>query len=139
MVHLDGTGGTNKNGFWLATLLVVDEYGNGVPVDSLITSSEGAQVHEDFLVKMREAVRAKAPGGSDYDYNFVMIDKSPTETAAIRGACGCPKHVYCFFHFLQVRSMRMHFALMLLFCLDKMLDVAALCMCSSKCHAAVHH
>jgi hypothetical protein len=106
MVHLDGTGGTNKNGFWLASLLVVDEFGNDVPVGSLITSSEAALVHTEFLMKMREAVRARAPGGSDFDYKFIMIDKSPTETAAIRDACGCEKHLCCFFHFLQVSSMQ---------------------------------
>ncbi|KAF6266318.1 hypothetical protein COO60DRAFT_1252240, partial [Scenedesmus sp. NREL 46B-D3] len=49
MLHLEGTGSTNKNGFWMASLLAVDEYNNGVPVGILITSSEAADVHSDFL------------------------------------------------------------------------------------------
>jgi hypothetical protein len=102
IVHLDGTGGTNNYGFWMATLLVVDEYGNGPPVATLITSSEAAEVHSQLLMKMRDAVESKAPGGEKFDYQFIMIDKSPTETAAIRNACGCEKHLYCYFHFLQV-------------------------------------
>ncbi|KAF6254521.1 hypothetical protein COO60DRAFT_1664861, partial [Scenedesmus sp. NREL 46B-D3] len=49
VVHLDATGGTNKNGFTFYVVLVVDEYNIGCPVAALITSSEGADVLSPFL------------------------------------------------------------------------------------------
>jgi hypothetical protein len=98
LVHLDATGGTNKNGFPLYCVLVVDEWGNGVPAGYMVTSSEGADVVTVFLQQLKAAVR-RLPDGGDFKWGRIMIDKSRTEAAAIR-ACG-EQFGYCYFHFLQ--------------------------------------
>jgi hypothetical protein len=73
-----------------------------VPVACFITSSEGADVLANFLTELRSAVQVQATGGSDFDFGYIMIDKSPTEMAAIRVACGGQeRHLFCWFHFQQ--------------------------------------
>jgi MULE transposase domain len=42
MVLMDATGGTNKYGYQLYVLLVVDDYREGVPVAFMVTSSQEA-------------------------------------------------------------------------------------------------
>jgi MULE transposase domain len=49
MALLDATGGTNKYNFQLYTLLVVDDFKEGVPCAFLLTSSEGAEEVTRFL------------------------------------------------------------------------------------------
>ena len=101
LTHMDGTGGTNKNGFLLVTMLVVDECNNGCPTGYMITSSQDADVHQTFIEKMRDAVRNKVASGADFDFNKFMIDKSTTEMAAIRAALGRDAYLLCYFHLLQ--------------------------------------
>jgi hypothetical protein len=49
MVLLDATGGTNQYGYMLHSLLVVDEWMEGVPAAFLITSDQEAAAVEKFL------------------------------------------------------------------------------------------
>jgi hypothetical protein len=49
MVLLDATGGTNTYGYPLYALVVVDDYGEGVPVAFMITSSHEAKEVETFM------------------------------------------------------------------------------------------
>jgi hypothetical protein len=62
LVFLDATGGTNKYGYMLFTLLVQDDYGRGVPVAFMVSNSEDADVIKVFLDKAAEAVRWLGPG-----------------------------------------------------------------------------
>jgi hypothetical protein len=48
-VLLDATGGTNKYGYQLHCLLVVDEYREGVPCAFMLTSGQDAAVVQKFL------------------------------------------------------------------------------------------
>ncbi|KAG5191548.1 hypothetical protein JKP88DRAFT_137026, partial [Tribonema minus] len=43
MVLLDATGGTNKYGYQLYSLVVVDDFREGVPVAFMLTSSQAAK------------------------------------------------------------------------------------------------
>ena len=57
LVFLDATGGTNKYGYMFFTLLVQDDFGRGVPVSFMISSSEDADVVQMFLEKAADGVR----------------------------------------------------------------------------------
>ena len=56
LVFLDATGGTNKYGYMLHTLLVQDDFGRGVPVAFMLSSSEETEAIHLFLEKSAEAV-----------------------------------------------------------------------------------
>lgn len=49
MVLLDATGGTNKYGYQLYSLVVVDDFREGVPVAFMLTSSQEADEIEVFM------------------------------------------------------------------------------------------
>jgi hypothetical protein len=49
MVFLDATGGTNRYGYQLYSLVVVDDFREGVPVAFMLTSSQDAHEVEVFM------------------------------------------------------------------------------------------
>ena len=67
VVCMDSTHGTNVYDFYLVTILVLDDYGEGVPVAWLITNREDASAVRQFLLKVREKC-------GDIDTKFFMSD-----------------------------------------------------------------
>ena len=67
VVCMDSTHGTNAYDFYLVTILVLDDYGEGVPVAWLITNREDASAVRQFLLKVREKC-------GDIDTKFFMSD-----------------------------------------------------------------
>jgi len=59
LAFMDATYGLNSYGFIQVTLVVRDEFGNGVPVAACISSAENAAVFQEFLEAVIE-VRAAA-------------------------------------------------------------------------------
>ena len=57
MPHLDATGGLNILGFSQLTMLVQDEFGNGVPVAFCIAGSETADVIKKFVSAVTKVSR----------------------------------------------------------------------------------
>jgi hypothetical protein len=49
MVLLDATGGTNHYGYQFYSLVVVDDYRQGVPVAFMVTSSQDADAVKVFM------------------------------------------------------------------------------------------
>ena len=55
MVLLDAVYNLTQHGYPVYTLLVRDEFGNGVPVAFLITDEEKAEPVKEFLVAVQQA------------------------------------------------------------------------------------
>eukprot|EP00611_Tribonema_gayanum_P026463 TRINITY_DN630_c0_g1_i7.p1 TRINITY_DN630_c0_g1~~TRINITY_DN630_c0_g1_i7.p1 ORF type:complete len:600 (-),score=121.78 TRINITY_DN630_c0_g1_i7:81-1880(-) len=91
MVLLDATGGTNKYGYQLYSLVVVDDFREGVPVAFMLTSSQAAKEVKLFMDKVQEKTTRTI--------RYAMIDKSPTEMRALDD-CSI-QYFLCFFHVLQ--------------------------------------
>jgi len=56
VVHMDSTHGTNVYNFNLTTLLVLDEFGEGIPVAWMVCNHEDAVALKPFLKKAKENV-----------------------------------------------------------------------------------
>lgn len=54
MVLLDATGGTNKYGYQFYSLVVVDDFREGVPVAFMLTSSQDAEQVQTFMQVMND-------------------------------------------------------------------------------------
>lgn len=54
MLCMDSTHGTNSYNFFLITLLVLDDLGEGVPVCWIISNREDAAVIRQVLLKVKE-------------------------------------------------------------------------------------
>ena len=67
VVCMDSTHGTNVYDFYLVTILVLDDYGEGVPVAWLITNRDNASAVHHFLMKVREKC-------GNIDTKFLMSD-----------------------------------------------------------------
>ena len=58
---MDGTHGTNIYDFKLLTVLVIDEYGEGIPVAWLLANREDSTVLMEFLKEVRRTSGYLAP------------------------------------------------------------------------------
>ena len=60
-VCVDATHGTNMYDFHLITLLVIDEYGEGIPVVWVITNREDALLLMEFLKEVKKRTGSLTP------------------------------------------------------------------------------
>lgn len=81
----------NRLGFSMHTIAVVDEFHNGVPCVTIISSAEKASDIKRFL----EIAQDKA----DVKFKKIMMDKSATEIKAVTDL-GI-MHLLCIFHMCQ--------------------------------------
>ena len=83
MAVLDATGGTNKYGHAFYTTLVADEFGNGLPIGFMITSSEAAGPVKFFLQTLQKAACKLGPGLDTEPMHISAATQHQMQTAAI--------------------------------------------------------
>lgn len=71
IISIDGTHGTNEYEFTLTTLMVVDDYGMGVPVAFLVSNRENAEILNIFFNTVKKEF------GECIDANVFMSDDYP--------------------------------------------------------------
>jgi hypothetical protein len=91
VVMMDSTHGTNQHGFSLFTLLVMDEYGNGLPAGWCITSNEKLTTIALALSKLKDAVHGWTP-------RTFIVDDADAEIGAIRATFPQCKILLCLWH-----------------------------------------
>eukprot|EP00898_Chlorokybus_atmophyticus_P002716 jgi/Chlat1/3445/Chrsp23S03828 len=88
---LYATGGTNKYGYPFFTMLIKDDFGNGVPVAFMICNTEEHSVIAMFL-------KAIAAASGVLPKN-IMMDKSAAEIKAVQSVGA--NVLLCYFHLMQ--------------------------------------
>lgn len=78
-------------GFMMTTMVVADRYQNGVPCATMLSSCEDATTIQLVIETVRRA--------ANMEFEFFMIDKSPTEMKAVQAAGH--KFLLCKFHTMQ--------------------------------------
>ena len=100
LMFMDAVWGTNRPGYAMLTLLVQDDFGNGVPVAFCISDAEDSARWHRFI-----AATLTAAGIDPAELTF-MIDKSAIERKAITDIGA--SYLLCIFHVMQEieRSLR---------------------------------
>ncbi|XP_065202635.1 uncharacterized protein LOC135832989 [Planococcus citri] len=92
MVTINGTHGTNKYKFQLYTLLVLDEWNEGIPVAFCISNREDEQIFRIFFEKIKEAAGIVST-------EIFMSDDAPAFINAWEKVMGMPKRrLLCLWH-----------------------------------------
>jgi hypothetical protein len=82
-ILLDGTFGTNKYKFCLSTLMVVDDFGHGIPVGWLIHSS----MSEASMLTMLDSLATRM--GEGFTPSVVIVDDAQAEINAVKHGIWC--------------------------------------------------
>ena len=94
MIFADSTHSTTQYDFLLTTFLVIDDFGEGIPVAFAISNREDA----DILTVFMRALKV-ANGGQDYDTKVFMSDLANTFYNAWCSVFSTPdRRLYCTWH-----------------------------------------
>lgn len=102
VIFLDSTHGTNSYNYQLTTIVVMDEFGNGLPTAFCLSSDSSAIEWETFFNVIKEAISKKTKCEKKIQPRAFMTDNDPSFYNAWAKVMGeIPNRLLCAWHIDQ--------------------------------------